>query len=80
MGYADIPSCATMLAHLRTTYGVVTAEDLEKNRTGLSAEWNPDWWPLKDLWVHIRTAQEFASDNGDPIADSSTAILIKKEI
>jgi hypothetical protein len=49
MGYADI-SCGTMLAHLQTTYGIITAEDLETNRNKLSDPWNFDW-PQEDLPV-----------------------------
>jgi hypothetical protein len=40
-GFADV-SPAALLAHLKTTYSVITHEELETNRARLSAEWNPD--------------------------------------
>jgi hypothetical protein len=68
MGYADI-SCGIILAHLQTTYGIVTAEDLEENRKKLTDPWNPDW-PQEDLWIRIKTTQTFAAANHDPITDA----------
>jgi hypothetical protein len=69
MGYADI-SCGTMLAHLQTTYSIVTgAEDLEENWKKWTDPWNPDW-PQEDLWIRIRTTQTFAAANHDPITDA----------
>jgi hypothetical protein len=34
MGYADVSCASTILAHLQTTYGVITEEDLEANCMG----------------------------------------------
>ena len=68
MGYADI-SCVTILTHLQTTYGIVTAEELEASRSTLSDPWNLKW-PQEDLWTRINTAQTFAAANHDPITDS----------
>lgn len=47
LGFADV-SCATMLAHLKNTYGKITPEELELNRSTLSAIWNPDD-PMEDF-------------------------------
>jgi len=70
MGYADV-KCATLLAHLLTTYGRVTAADLEANRTTLYEPWDPKD-DIENLWCHIKDAQDFASENqGDPISDAT---------
>jgi hypothetical protein len=63
MGYAAT-TCGAMLAHLQTTYGIVTAEDIEENRKTLTAPWNPDW-PQEDVRIH--NSQTFAAANKDPI-------------
>jgi hypothetical protein len=74
MGYADVSSIS-ILAHLQTTYGIVTAsEDLEANRNTLSDPWNLDW-PQEDLWTRINTAQTFAAANHDPITDAAAISL-----
>ncbi|MCK7513584.1 MAG: hypothetical protein MZV70_62555 [Desulfobacterales bacterium] len=67
-GFADV-SPAALLAHLKTTYGVITREELETNRARLSAEWNPDS-PLEDLWLRIAEIQRFA--RARPTAPSPT--------
>ena len=70
MGYADV-KCATLLTHLLTTYGQVTAADLEANRKTLSEPWNPKD-QIETLWCRIKDAQDFATDNhGDAISDST---------
>jgi hypothetical protein len=70
MGYADV-KCADLLAHLLTTYGKVTAADLEANRKTLSEPWNPND-TIENLWCRIKLAQDFAAENhGDPISDST---------
>ena len=54
-----------MLAHLKSTYGKITPEDLEANRSMLSAVWNPDN-PMEDFWVRIKEVQRFATAGHKP--------------
>jgi hypothetical protein len=55
-GVTDV-SCAALLAHLKTTNGVIiTRQELETNRARLSTEWDPNS-PLEDLWLHIAEIQ-----------------------
>lgn len=69
MGYADV-SCATMLHHLKTTYGIITTDDLETNRARLSADWLPEN-PIEDLWIRLRDVQRFAEAGAEPISDTT---------
>jgi hypothetical protein len=52
MGFADITP-ATILAHLKTTYGAINQEDIEANRALLGSDFNPGD-PIEDLWLHIK--------------------------
>jgi hypothetical protein len=63
-------SCLTILRHLRTTYGTVTADDLKLNLQNLSRQWGPEQ-PLEDLWAQINRCQEFAATSTDPITDAT---------
>jgi hypothetical protein len=72
-GFADV-SPAALLAHLKTTYGVITREELETNRARLSAEWNPDS-PLEDLWLRIAEIQRFALAGGPNNAIPDDTVL-----
>lgn len=74
LGYADV-NCADLLAHLRLTYGTISREELETNRNGLTAEWNPDS-PVEDLWLRIRTAQRVSIAGNEPIADTTALRLV----
>ncbi len=47
-GFGDVMPLAAMLIHLRSEYGTLTPEELEKNRAALSAPWNLDD-PIEDL-------------------------------
>ena len=59
-GYADVAPQA-MLNHLKTTYGQIQPDDIEKNRNLLlSAEWNADE-PIENIWLRIRDCQAFAA-------------------
>ena len=70
MGYADV-KCATLLSHLLTTYGQVTAADLDANRKTLLEPWDPKD-QIESLWCRIKSAQDFATDNhGDAISDAT---------
>jgi hypothetical protein len=50
-GFGDVLPC-TMLTHLKTEYGTMTPEELERNRAALSDPWN-FYEPIKYLWVKI---------------------------
>lgn len=73
MGYADV-TCAQMLSHLKTTYGSIVREDIDKNRNILSAPWNVDN-PMEELWLRIKECQRIATAAGEPILDG-TAIRL----
>jgi hypothetical protein len=72
-GFADV-SPRDMLQHLRATYGQVTPDDMEQNRSLLSAEWNPDD-PIEDIWLRLRDCQGYATAADEPITNS-TAIRL----
>jgi hypothetical protein len=55
----------TILTHLRTTYGEITAEDLEANQLRMATDWNPPT-PIEDLFEQLRSGEAFAVDGGDP--------------
>jgi hypothetical protein len=63
-----------MLAYLKTTYGNVTPNKIEKNWATLSALWNPND-DNEDLWLRIRNAQVLATIAHEPIEDA-TAIRL----
>jgi hypothetical protein len=58
-GFADIAT-REMLQHLKDTYGQIAPDNVEQNRSLLSAEWNPDD-PIEDIWIRIRDCQAFAA-------------------
>jgi hypothetical protein len=58
MGYSDVIP-RQMLEHLKATYGIIAADDVENNRNRLSNDWSPDD-PIEDLWCRITTCQAFA--------------------
>ena len=71
-GFADIAPIA-MLTHLKETCGLVTPDDVEKNRNLLSAEWNLDE-PIENIWLHIHECQAFARPI-EPITDGAAMHL-----
>jgi hypothetical protein len=71
-GFADVSPLA-MLQHLQATYGQVRPDDLENNRTLLSAVWNPDD-PIKEIWIRIRACQAFAATI-EPISNNAAVRL-----
>jgi hypothetical protein len=73
MGFADVTPQA-MLAHIKDTYGNLTADEIEKNRNSLSAVWNVDD-NIEDLWLRIRDAQRLAVRAGEPIPDAAAMRL-----
>ena len=72
-GYADV-TCTAMLAHLSKTYGKITADDIENNRSTLSADWNVDS-PIEDLWSRNQEAQRFSEAAGPGEAINDAAVM-----
>ena len=63
-----------MLTHLKTEYGTMTPEELERNQTALSDPWNL-FEPIKDLWVTIANIQHLAALGNVPIPDVTVITL-----
>jgi hypothetical protein len=72
-GYADV-TIPNIITHLTTTYGQLTAADLEKNRAKLTEQWNPGD-PIEDLWKRIRVIRSVATAGGNDINDGATIEL-----
>ena len=72
-GFADVTATA-MLVHLQHSYGQITADDIEDNRSTLSADWNVDS-PIEDLWSRIQEAQRFSITAGPEEAISDAAVI-----
>ena len=72
-GFDDVTPRA-MLEHLRTEYGTLTPEELEKNRAALSEPWNFDD-PIEDLWAKIVNIQRVAAFGLVPIPDITIITL-----
>jgi hypothetical protein len=56
---------------LTTTYGTLTASDLEINQDKLTKAWNPDD-PIKNLWKNIKIIRAIATQSGEPISNGTT--------
>jgi hypothetical protein len=72
-GYADVDT-TTIITHLVTTYGTITATDLVSNRNSLANAWNPDE-PFENLWKRIRSVRQLATTGGEAISDDATMEL-----
>jgi hypothetical protein len=72
-GYADVLIPA-IIQHLTTTYGTLTASDLEINRDRLTEAWNPDE-PIENLWKTIKIVRAIAMQGAEPISDGTTIQL-----
>jgi hypothetical protein len=72
-GYADVLIPA-IIQHLTTTYGTLTALDLEINRDRLTEAWNPDE-PIENLWKTIKIGRAIATQGAEPISDGTTIQL-----
>jgi hypothetical protein len=72
-GFSDVAP-RVMLQHLRLTYGQVTPDDIEQNRSLLSAEWNPDD-PIEDVWLRLRDCQGYATAANEPITNNAAIRL-----
>jgi hypothetical protein len=57
-------TCLTILTHLRTTYGEITPDELDRNLERMSAAWHPPT-PIEDLFEQLRAGAEFATEGGD---------------
>ena len=66
--YANV-TVLQLLQHLDTTYGIVTADDLDENMNRLKAEWHPPV-PLEELWKQVLDCKAFAADH-DPFTDAT---------
>ena len=72
-GFGDVTPLA-MLEHLRSEYGTMTPEELERNRAALSEPWNLDD-PIEDLWAKITNIQRVATLGALPIPDLTVITL-----
>ncbi|KAI2511196.1 hypothetical protein MHU86_3161 [Fragilaria crotonensis] len=72
-GFGDVTPLA-LLEHLRTEYGTMTPEELERNRSALSEPWNFDD-PIEDLWSKISNIQRVATLGAVPIPDLTVITL-----
>jgi len=72
-GFADVTP-RQMLEHLRALYGVLTPEELERNRASLSVPWNPEA-PLEELWAKIEDTRRVAIAGGAEINDLTIITL-----
>lgn len=66
LGFANTTTLA-LLTHLTSTYGTITADDLNKNLDDLNRAWTSSQ-PLEDLWKQIRICRLFAQTQ-DPISE-----------
>jgi hypothetical protein len=72
-GYADV-TIIKILQHLGTTYGLLTANDLETNHNKLTEPWNPDE-PFENIWKHIKIIRAVAIAGNELLSDSVTIKL-----
>jgi hypothetical protein len=70
-GYATVTSLQ-LLTHLHTTYGVMTAADIDANMARMNNPWSPPT-PIEVLFKQLEEGQRFATLAAEPIADSQLA-------
>ena len=75
IGYAN-KTPLDLLTHLITTYGTMTDEELEANRSLLASPWNPDE-PFARFWVRVKDIRSTATNHGVPITDTQTITLCR---
>ena len=79
-GYGKV-TILQLLTHLRTTYGMITPDQLDENAATLDREWNPDDL-LERLWQHVREYGSFAHTGTDEILEGAavrkTLIILEK--
>jgi hypothetical protein len=66
-----------MLAHLATTYGTITADDLEANQERAKAPWNPNH-PIEEVFEQLLDAIDFAAAGEDPITNPTAVRMAVK--
>ena len=67
LGFATTTS-RTLLAHLNTTYGEITPDNLEANKELLKAPWDPNT-PTETLFDQAVECQDFADQGNEPISE-----------
>ena len=72
-GFGDLTPFA-MFEHLRTEYGTMAPEELERNRAALSEPWNLDD-PIEDLWAKIANILHVTTLGAIPIPDLTVITL-----
>jgi hypothetical protein len=72
-GYANVTTLS-LLTHLQTTYGEMTAADREANLTRMNAPWSPPS-PIENLFDQLEEGQRYAVLAAEPIADSQLTRL-----
>lgn len=73
-GFADVEPYA-MLTHLKTTYGVLTGLEIEKNRARLSDSWDTSS-PIETLWARISEIRRIATNATQDIGDTAVIALV----
>jgi hypothetical protein len=74
MGFADVTP-TNISTHLKSTYGTITPEGIEDNRSLLGSDWNPDD-PIEDLWLRVKECQRFTTAATEPIPDAAAIRLV----
>ena len=64
-----------LLAHLKTTYGVLTGLEIEQNRARLSEAWDTTS-PIETLWARIVEIRRIATDVNQAISDAAVIALV----
>jgi hypothetical protein len=72
-GYANVTTLS-LLTHLQTTYGEMTAADREANLTRMNAPWSPPS-RIVNLFDQLEEGQRYALLAAEPIADSQLTRL-----
>ena len=63
-------------AHLKDTYGVVKASDIEENCARLSEPWTPDH-TIESLWKRVKDCQD-TNGASEAIADDVVIRLVNR--
>ena len=58
-----------LLTHLRTTYGTVTAADIEENESAMNRPYDPAT-PIEILFTQIENGADLLEDAGEPLTAS----------
>jgi hypothetical protein len=81
MGYTNV-TVRQLLAHSKSTYGVIPFTQLGNNFAQLDIEFNPDE-PLEVLWQCVKECRHFAASGNDPISEitavrKTLSVLLEK--